>query len=149
MFGKKVESIKLEENAVDCLISASTRVDGNVTFAGGLRVDGTVIGNVTVANGERGTLIISERARVDGAVIVCDAIVNGTINGAITATGCLQLEPSARVEGDITYSKLEMFPGAIVCGRLMHIEEITVPSGNVLPDKQPPALTDKHKEEEE
>lgn len=123
MFGKKVvENIKLEENVVDCLISAATKVEGNVTFTGGLRIDGAVYGDVIVPEGERGTVVISESARVEGKVQVTDAIINGTIRGSLVASSGLQLEPSARIEGDITYKTLEMFPGAIVSGKLIHVE---------------------------
>jgi cytoskeletal protein CcmA (bactofilin family) len=122
MFGKKVENIKLEGNAVDCLVSSDMRVEGDILFSGGLRIDGVVIGNVTVHEGKKGTLIISEHARVEGTINVSDAIVNGSIKGTVQATGCLQLEPSARIDGDITYKTLEMFPGAVVSGRLIHPE---------------------------
>ena len=46
------------QKRIDCLIGAGTTVDGNVTFSGGLRIDGIVRGNVTTANGETGTLVV-------------------------------------------------------------------------------------------
>ena len=40
------------QKRIDCLIGAGTTVQGDVTFTGGLRIDGIVRGNVTTANGE-------------------------------------------------------------------------------------------------
>ena len=34
------------QNRIDSLIGATTRIEGNVIFSGGLRVDGLVRGNV-------------------------------------------------------------------------------------------------------
>ena len=36
------------QKRIDCLIGAGTTVQGDVTFTGGLRIDGIVRGNVTV-----------------------------------------------------------------------------------------------------
>jgi cytoskeletal protein CcmA (bactofilin family) len=110
------------QKRIDSLIGAGTVVAGDVTFAGGLRVDGEVRGNVTSANGEPGTLVISEQAKVDGEIRVSHVVVNGTVNGPVTANDYLELQPKARVIGDVTYRALEMHVGAVVQGRLLHAE---------------------------
>jgi cytoskeletal protein CcmA (bactofilin family) len=110
------------QKRIDCLIGAGTTVDGDVTFTGGLRVDGTVKGNVTTANGEAGTLVVSEHARVDGEINVSHVVINGTVNGPITADDFLELQAKARIAGDIAYRTLEMHLGAVVQGRLHHAE---------------------------
>jgi Integral membrane protein CcmA involved in cell shape determination len=110
----------VSQNRVDCLISTDTIIDGNVIFSGGLHIDGVVTGNISVSEGKSGTLIVSERARVDGLVTVSHAVINGMIRGAIIASEYLQLEANARVEGDITYQVIEMHHGAVVTGKLIH-----------------------------
>ena len=110
------------QKRIDCLIGAGTTVDGNVTFSGGLRIDGIVRGNVTTANGETGTLVVSEQARVDGEIKVSHVVVNGMVNGPIIANDFLELQAKAKVLGDIEYRTLEMHLGAIVQGRLNHAE---------------------------
>jgi cytoskeletal protein CcmA (bactofilin family) len=110
------------QKRIDSLIGAGTVVAGDVTFAGGLRVDGEVRGNVSSADGEPGTLVVSEQARIDGEVRVSHVVVNGTINGPVTANDYLELQPKARVLGDISYRTLEMHVGAVVQGRLAHAE---------------------------
>ena len=110
------------QKRIDCLIGAGTTVDGNVTFSGGLRIDGIVRGNVTTANGESGTLVVSEQARVDGEIKVSHVVVNGMVNGPIIANDFLELQAKAKVVGDIDYRTLEMHLGAVVQGRLNHAE---------------------------
>jgi len=93
-----------------------------VTFTGGLRIDGRVQGNVVAANGEPSTLVISEQAKVDGEIRVSHMVVNGTVNGPLIANDYLELQPKARILGDVTYKTLEMHVGAVVQGRLNHAE---------------------------
>src|SRR4029450_12101998 len=89
------------QKRIDCLIGAGTTVDGNVSFTGGLRVDGIVKGNVATANGETGTLVVSEHARIDGEIKVSHVVVNGTVNGPITADDFLELQAKAKIVGGI------------------------------------------------
>jgi len=119
MFDRKQDK---PQKRIDCLIGAGTTVDGNVSFTGGLRVDGVVRGNVSTANGETGTLVVSEQARIDGEIKVSHVVVNGTVNGPITANEFLELQAKARIVGDISYRTLEMHLGAVVQGRLDHAE---------------------------
>ena len=61
MFGKK--AIK-SQGRIDSLIGAGTSLTGDVTFSGGLRVDGEIRGNVRAADGQPATLVLSEHARI-------------------------------------------------------------------------------------
>ena len=110
------------QKRIDSLIGAGTVVRGDVIFSGGLRVDGTIEGNVATADTEAGTLVVSEQARVEGRISVSHVVVNGTVNGGIAAREYLELQRKARVDGDVTYRTLEMQLGAVVAGRLHHSE---------------------------
>ena len=110
------------QKRIDSLIGAGTVVSGDVTFTGGLRIDGRVHGNVVAANGEPSTLVISEEAEVDGEIRVSHVVVNGKVSGPIVANDYLELQPKARVVGDVTYKTLEMHVGAVLRGRLNHAE---------------------------
>jgi len=105
---------------IDSLIGAGTKISGNVVFSGGLRIDGEVVGDVSASGTELSTLVVSERAEVQGSVTVSHAVVNGTVKGPLVATELLELQRHARVLGDITYGKLEIHLGAVVEGRLTH-----------------------------
>ena len=113
---------KTPQTRIESLIGAGTVVDGDVTFTGGLRIDGQVHGNVVATNGEPGTLVVSEQATVDGEIRVSHIVINGTVNGPIVANDYLELQPKARVVGDVTYKTLEMHVGAVMKGRLVYAE---------------------------
>ncbi|MCX7897205.1 MAG: polymer-forming cytoskeletal protein [Rhodocyclaceae bacterium] len=111
---------KTTENRIDSLIGAGTRIEGNVVFSGGLRIDGEVIGDIRVAEGETGVLVVSEHASVRGAVNVTRLIVNGVIEGPVEVTEFAELQPKAKVRGDLSYATIEIQLGAIIEGRLIH-----------------------------
>ena len=118
MFGSKVKSAP--KNSIDSLIGAGTRVDGNIVFSGGLRIDGEVRGSISCESGLEGTLVISEKASVEGAITVGHVVVNGTVIGPVFAGESLELLPAARVTGDVEYHQIEMQQGAVIQGRLIH-----------------------------
>jgi cytoskeletal protein CcmA (bactofilin family) len=117
MFGK---DSKKPQSRIDTLIGAGTEIEGNITFSGGLRIDGHVHGNITSAGDQPGMLVISEQAEVEGEVRVHHVMVNGQVKGPIYADQTLELQPKASVTGDVYYQKLEMQMGAVVQGRLVY-----------------------------
>jgi cytoskeletal protein CcmA (bactofilin family) len=117
MFGKKRNGDK----NIATLIGAGSTLDGDLTFAGGLRIDGTVHGSVRCVGGESaGMLVISEKAVVEGEVRAAHLVVAGRITGPVYTTEVVELQPTARVIGDVYYRALEIHHGAVVEGRLVH-----------------------------
>ncbi len=108
------------QNRIDSLIGATTRIEGNVFFSGGLRVDGAVRGNIAGLPDQPATLVVSEQARIDGEVQAAHVVVNGTINGSVDARETLELQAGSRVTGDIHYKSIEIQQGAVIEGRLVH-----------------------------
>lgn len=108
------------QNKINSLIGATTRIEGNVFFSGGLRVDGMVRGSVSAVADQPGTLVVSSEARIDGEVQAAHIVVNGTINGPVHATETLELQAGSRVKGDVSYKSIEIQQGAVVEGRLVH-----------------------------
>ena len=114
MFGHKAK------NTIDSLIGASTKIEGNLFFKGGLRVDGHVKGSIIAESGDTSMLVISEHAKVEGEVRVAHLVVNGEIIGSVYSSELLELQPKARITGDVYYKALEMHGGALVSGKLTH-----------------------------
>jgi cytoskeletal protein CcmA (bactofilin family) len=119
MFGKQSKP----QGRIDSLIGSATRIEGNVFFSGGLRIDGAVRGSVCALPDQPGTIVVSEHARIDGEAQAAHLVVNGTINGPVHASETLELQPSARVRGDVHYKSLEIHHGAVVEGKLVHHED--------------------------
>jgi cytoskeletal protein CcmA (bactofilin family) len=114
MFGRHAK------DTIDSLIGRATRIEGDLHFRGGLRIDGQVIGNVIAEPGQPSMLIISEQAKIEGQIRGAHVVVNGEINGPVFSTELLELQPKARITGDVSYKRLEMHGGALVSGKLTH-----------------------------
>lgn len=116
MFGRNAKS------EIDSLIGISARIEGDLCFTGGLRIDGEVHGNVIAADGPDNVLIVSEYARIEGEVRCANLVVNGYIAGPVYASELLELQPKGRIVGNVHYKLLEMHGGAAVTGTLTHQE---------------------------
>ncbi len=108
------------QGRIDSLVGSTTRIEGNLFFSGGLRVDGVVQGNVSGLPDQPATLVISEHGRVEGDIQATHIVVSGTINGGVNASESLELQAGSRIKGDVHYKSIEMQQGAVVEGRLMH-----------------------------
>lgn len=118
MFGSRDKS--KPNNSIECLIGAGTTIEGSITFAGGLRVDGRVRGDVIAADGKPGTLVLSEHAQIEGEIRVSHVVINGTVVGPVHAAEYVELQAKANVTGDVYYKTLEIQLGAVVQGRLVY-----------------------------
>jgi cytoskeletal protein CcmA (bactofilin family) len=116
MFGKKAQP------PIKSLIAQGSRIDGNLRFSEGLRIDGEVVGSATASPDQPSILVISEAAVVQGEVRADHVIINGTVRGPVHARELLELQPNARIEGDVFYKALEMHQGAMIAGQLKPLD---------------------------
>lgn len=100
------------------LIGEGIVVKGTIDFSDGLRVDGEVQGDLMSRRDGPSLLVIGAKARVTGKVNADHVIIVGEVIGPVLCTGLLELQPSARIVGDVTYELLEMHPGAVIDGEL-------------------------------
>ena len=112
MFGKK------KQPAIKSLIAQGSCIEGNLKFTDGLRIDGEVIGNIKAAEGGASILVISESASVTGQIYADHVIINGRVMGPVHASELLELQPKAKIAGDVSYKALEMHQGAVISGQL-------------------------------
>lgn len=112
MFGKK------KQPPIKSLIAAGSRIEGNIHFTDGLRIDGEVTGNIRAIDGGVSILVISETATITGLVQADHVVVNGHVVGPVHALELLELQPKARIEGEVHYKSLEMHQGATISGQL-------------------------------
>ena len=109
------------------LIGEGVMVKGDIRFEEGLRIDGEVHGDVEAAEG-RSILVVSEKARVHGKVRASHVIINGEVCGPVHSDELLELQPKARIEGDVRYQTLEMHQGAQVEGLLKPLKSAEKPT---------------------
>jgi len=116
MFGKG--SRKLET-----IVGDDTRVSGQVSVKGTIRIDGIVEGDVQadwVLVGETGILRGNTRTR--------GIVVGGTVEGNIEATEAVELREKARMVGEIHAPKLGISEGAVFDGRA-RMKGVAEPAG--------------------
>jgi cytoskeletal protein CcmA (bactofilin family) len=106
-------------NTIDTLIGAKTEFKGDISFSGGLRVDGKIKGDITAKGEANSTLVLSEQAAVVGNVTVPHMIVNGTIKGDVRCAEHLSLQSKAEIVGDVSYKIIEIAAGASISGNLI------------------------------
>ena len=111
------------QERIDSLIGAAVKIEGNLTFSGGLRVDGEITGNVIAVPGESSTLVLSEHGRINGEVSVTHLVANGVVTGSVSVSEYMELQSKSRITGDINYNTLEIHLGAIVEGMLIHLAD--------------------------
>lgn len=104
---------RTEENLMS-VIGADILVTGNIEAEVDLHIEGRVLGDVRCA-----TLILGERSSVTGSVYAERVRVAGSVEGSIETVD-LAIETSARVKGDVTYSRLRIANGGIIQGNMTH-----------------------------
>lgn len=140
MFGRKNKQT-IEVTKLSSLIADNLHIVGDVLFSGGLRVDGKVDGNVLGKRGEKSLVVLSEKGCIVGRVCAYDAVVNGTVSGDLEVEHFLELQPGAKVSGNISYRQLQMECGATVDGKLVKVDDAASEKGKRLaPASAPTAV---------
>lgn len=120
MFGKGKSKPVGKITKIDTLIGHNSEITGDISFSGGLHVDGVVRGNIRADAQTGSVLSVSERGVIEGEVRVPNIMLNGTVRGDVYAAEHVELAEKARVTGNVYYKLIEMTRGAAVNGNLVH-----------------------------
>ncbi len=124
---------KHKAEKVDTLIGQQTELRGDITFSGGLHIDGKIQGNVTAEGDDRTVLVLSDKGTIEGEVRVPYLVINGLVIGDLHASESIELAPKARITGNVYYHRIEVAMGAEVNGSLVHVEReepfVSAPDG--------------------
>ena len=94
------------------IIGKGTKITGDITSAGDIRIDGLLTGNITIS----GKLVLGPHGMVDGNITSVNAELEGEVKGTVNISETLSLKASAKINGDIITSKLMIEPGALFTG---------------------------------
>lgn len=97
------------------VISAGCRIEGEMRFAGALRLSGQVRGEVRC----EGTLTIETGGLVEGAIHADEIIVHGSAVGEVIAGRRLEVAPGGRVEGSIYSPSMRVEGNARIDGDVL------------------------------
>ncbi|QQS29766.1 MAG: polymer-forming cytoskeletal protein [Sphingobacteriales bacterium] len=95
------------------LIGQGTKITGNMTCQGDVRIDGELTGNITAY----ARIVLGPTGVVFGDIVCENADISGKIEGTIRVKELLNLKESALINGDLTANKLVVEAGAIFNGR--------------------------------
>lgn len=124
MLSKKKQKAKRPQGRFDTLISARTRVEGDIHFAGGLHIEGQVKGSVVAEEqADNAVLRLSECGAVEGDIVAPNIVINGTVKGDVYALAHLELAEKATITGNVYYNLIEMEAGASVNGNMVHSKD--------------------------
>ncbi|MBE7376097.1 bactofilin family protein [Pseudomonas lopnurensis] len=118
MFNKKKRVSRVTVDQFSSLISGNVSMVGDMQFEEGLKILGTVTGDVRHQPGTHSLLALGAEGRIEGNVSSYDALIDGTIVGDLVVEHLLELHSNARVRGNIRYRQLSMENGAVVDGTL-------------------------------
>ena len=135
MFAKRKKRPFIEVTKLSSLIAEDVEITGDLNFSSGIRIDGSINGNVvarTVEGQTRALLVLSDKGRIEGSVNCGDAVINGSVIGDLVVEHFLELQSNARVSGTICYEHLQMDVGAEVRGQLIKAEPAGAADSNVV-----------------
>lgn len=115
-FSKKTKP----NNNIDTFIGSKTTIDGDITFADFLVLDGTVNGKVSAQDNTNSRLALNNGGKIIGDVQVPNISIDGEVEGDIYASENVELAKNAKITGNVYYNLLEMEVGAAINGNLVH-----------------------------
>ena len=99
---------KMAYQTLDC------KIKGTIKFDGPMRIDGKVDGQIITDSGD---LVIGETGTVKAAITTKSAIVEGRVEGKITASDKVALKKKAHLIGDLKAKTLVVEEGVVFVGR--------------------------------
>lgn len=97
----------------DTIIGQNVKLQGNVANQGAIQINGTVEGQVESDS----TVIVGQSALVKGPIKAKVVEVSGEVHGSITAEDRVELNPKAKVIGDVNTRNFIIKLGATFEGK--------------------------------
>ena len=105
--------MRKKETQISTIIGMGAECNGDFSSSGSVRIDGTVNGNVIVAD----TVIVGASGCIHGDINSQKVIVGGEVYGYLNVPEKVELTSTARVIGDLTTSGLVIDEKAVFQGR--------------------------------
>jgi cytoskeletal protein CcmA (bactofilin family) len=113
MFNKNKTMQQLTTGTGATLISAGTTLKGDISSNNDIRIDGTIIGNISSS----ARIVIGSSGVVEGDISGTQADIVGKVAGNVRAKELLQLKGEAIVTGNLYAGKLQVEPSATFNGQ--------------------------------
>ena len=126
MLGKKDKKEFTPSTGAINVIGEGTRILGDISSNGDLRIDGTVEGNLLTS----GKCVLGVSGAIKGNVDANNADISGQVQGDITVKDLLLVKSSGRVNGDIQTSKIVVENGGVFNGGCVMGNSVSVVKGS-------------------
>lgn len=103
----------------DTIVGASTVIHGRIVTDTGLRIDGTVIGDIEAQSNGKISVALGKTGKVEGDIHAYRVLIAGCVGGNIYASERVELHAGAKVNGDVTYGQLGIESGASISGLMI------------------------------
>ena len=95
------------------VISKDVEITGTIKSSSSIRVDGKLDGELHCT----GDAVIGPSAQIKGNIVVNSAVIEGAVQGNVTAKDRIEMKSTARVTGDIRAKRLSVEDGVTFIGR--------------------------------
>jgi cytoskeletal protein CcmA (bactofilin family) len=109
----------IEKDVIKAFLGEDTEFKGLLTFEGTVRIDGVFDGEIFTND----NLIVGEKARVTAEVRVGTVMIQGRIEGDITAAKKVHIAAKGEVVGNINTPSLQIEDGAVLDGQVTMIKK--------------------------
>lgn len=107
--------------AVISIIGPGMKVVGDCETDGTVRIEGVVEGAVKAGK----AVVVGKDGRVQGDITTQDAVISGTVQGTLSAESRLELQATARIEGEVRARRMQLEEGAVLNGTV----QMSAPKG--------------------
>ncbi len=116
MFNSKPKMAKSNEadGVMRNHLAAGTEVKGDIVTQGDIRIDGKIEGSVT----SKGKLVVGNSGHILGTINCVTAHISGKLEGIISVSEMLTVQATGKINGETSYAKLTVEPGAELEGKL-------------------------------
>lgn len=105
------------------MVGSGSTIKGDFTHRGNMLLSGHLVGDIhqdeeSAGSKEGYTAVVGKSGFLEGNIHSAHAIIIGRIEGSVYAKGRVEIYPGAIVNGDVTYSQINVHPDAKVNGNL-------------------------------
>lgn len=108
----KITKTKPKEAQPMSLLSAGTKLSGNIEAPSAIRIDGEIEGDIISTN----KVVTGVNSVITGYIEADEVIIGGRVFGTIKAKKTLLLQATGRIEGDIQALEIEVEKGGFLKG---------------------------------
>lgn len=99
-------------NADMSIIGAQMKVVGDLKTDGTVRIEGHVEGDVEAGK----AVVLGQEGEIHGDIRTEDSVISGRVRGSVTAGSRLEVQATARIDGEVQARRMQFEEGALLNG---------------------------------